>query len=242
MIRKLRINAIRLCVFAMLAVRVGGSAVQAVDRFDVFEAEFTSVGKYENPYVELEAEAALQRPDGSTWTLPLFWDGDNRWKLRVSPNLVGDWSFTIQSQDKGLDGKTGSFTCDESALSGSIEPMEDFPLHFQYQNGQPMWFLGDTAWALFTDSTEEKHDRAAAEKYLRTRAALRVFQDGRIVVDEIRSPSDDFAESFYLLQRQFADCLLAGSAPPQPATDNLRTLRATLAAYDAAQTKLTITS
>jgi hypothetical protein len=171
MIRKQPINAIRLCVFAMLAVAVVGSAAQAVERFDVFEAEFTSTGQYENPYVELEAKAELRRPDGSTWTLPLFWDGDNHWKLRVSPNLTGDWSFTIQSKDEGLNGKTGSFTCDESDLRGSIEPMEDFPLHFQYQNGQSMWFLGDTAWALFTDSNEEAHDRAAAEKYLRTRAA-----------------------------------------------------------------------
>jgi hypothetical protein len=48
--------------------------------------------------------------------------------------------------------------------------MSEFPRHFQYQNCRPMWFLGDTAWALFTDRSEEQHDRTAAERYLRTRA------------------------------------------------------------------------
>ena len=48
--------------------------------------------------------------------------------------------------------------------------MSGFPHHFQYQNGDAMWFMGDTAWALFTDSADEKHNRSAAEQYLRTRA------------------------------------------------------------------------
>jgi predicted dehydrogenase len=62
---------------------------------------------------------------------------------------------------------------------------------------------------------------------------FRVFQEGQAVIDEMRSPSEDYAESFYLLQRQFTNCLLDSSLmPPQPATDNLQTLQATLAAYD----------
>jgi predicted dehydrogenase len=66
---------------------------------------------------------------------------------------------------------------------------------------------------------------------------FRVFQEGRLVVDEMRLPSDDYAESFYLLQRQFTNCLLDSSMlPPQPATDNLQTLRTTFAAYEAART------
>jgi hypothetical protein len=156
---------------AALAVPGIVKASQSVDRFGVFVAEFTSSGEYTNPYVELEAKAELRRPDGAAWSLPLFWDGDNRWKLRVSPDVGGDWSFTVHSPDTGLNGKAGAFTCVESELRGSIEPMIDFPLHLQYQDGQPMWFLGDTAWALFTNSAEEKHDRTAAEKYLRTRAS-----------------------------------------------------------------------
>jgi predicted dehydrogenase len=68
-------------------------------------------------------------------------------------------------------------------------------------------------------------------------ARFRLFQDGNTVSDERRKPVDDYAESFYLLQRECIDSLLAGSPPPQAAKDNLRSLRATFAAYDSALSK-----
>jgi predicted dehydrogenase len=67
------------------------------------------------------------------------------------------------------------------------------------------------------------------------RARFRLFQKGEPVLDEQRSPSDDYAESFYMFQREFANSILTSSPPPQPAADNLQSLAATFAAYDAAQ-------
>jgi predicted dehydrogenase len=69
------------------------------------------------------------------------------------------------------------------------------------------------------------------------RARFRLFNGGNCVVDEYRTPTDDYAESFYWFQRKFTDSLLDGSPPPQPAHDNLRSLLATFAAYEAAQTR-----
>ena len=146
------------------------AADPSVERFSPFEASFQTSGKYANPYTDLDAEATLTLPDQSTRIVPLFWDGGQNWKLRVSPDAVGAWSFKVQSADSGLNGKLGQFTCVASKRTGSIEPMKEFPQHFQYQNGTPMWFMGDTAWGLFTDNAEEKHDRQAAENYLRVRA------------------------------------------------------------------------
>lgn len=142
-----------------------------VERHGFFEASFQAASQYANPYTNLDAEAELKLPDGSTRRLPLFWDGGDVWKLRVSPDATGEWSFTVRSKDPGLGGKSGGFTCVTSNKRGSVEPMKEFPHHFQYQDGTPLWFMGDTAWALFTDNAEEKHDRAAAENYLRVRAS-----------------------------------------------------------------------
>jgi hypothetical protein len=142
-----------------------------VERFGLFETSFQAAGRYANPYTEVNAEARWKRPDGSTRSIPLFWDGGTTWKLRLSPDLPGEWSFTVRANDRGLDGKAGSFTCVPSRRRGSIQPMKGFTHHFQYQNGERMWFMGDTAWALCTDNKEEKHNRAAAERYLDTRAA-----------------------------------------------------------------------
>jgi hypothetical protein len=63
---------------------------------------------------------------------------------------------------------------------------------------------------------------------------FRVASGNTVVLDEPRSPTDDYVEAFYLLQREFADGMLGGRAPVQQASNNLRTLTATFAAYQAA--------
>jgi predicted dehydrogenase len=65
-------------------------------------------------------------------------------------------------------------------------------------------------------------------------ARLRVTRGETVVVDEARSPYDDYVESFYRIEREFADCMLGGRQPFQSGSRNLRTLAATFAAYEAA--------
>ena len=65
-------------------------------------------------------------------------------------------------------------------------------------------------------------------------ARLRIVERGAVTVDEIRSPTDDYAEAFYLLQREFVDGILSGRPFTQSVQSNLRTLAVTFAAYDAA--------
>jgi len=63
---------------------------------------------------------------------------------------------------------------------------------------------------------------------------FRLYQEGQLALDEARCPTDDFCESFYLLQREFTNAMLGGGPVPQAAADNLKTLEATFAAYHAA--------
>ena len=143
-----------------------------VPRFALHEISFTATGRYANPYVELTADATLTEPDGrTTRTLPLFWDGGARWKLRFAPDKIGLWKWTVKSADRGLEGRAGSFECVASNRRGSIQPMADAPRHLQYQNGERMWLMADTAWAYVYDNAEEKLDRAAAHRYIDNRAA-----------------------------------------------------------------------
>ncbi|HSB68095.1 MAG TPA: Gfo/Idh/MocA family oxidoreductase [Candidatus Methylomirabilis sp.] len=63
---------------------------------------------------------------------------------------------------------------------------------------------------------------------------FRVTQGKTTVVDEPRSPYEDYVESFYLLQRECVDCMLTGKPPTQSGPENLKTLASTEAAYMAA--------
>jgi D-apiose dehydrogenase len=65
-------------------------------------------------------------------------------------------------------------------------------------------------------------------------ARFRIVERGAVTVDEIRSPTDDYAESFYLLQREFVDAIVSGKPFTQSVQTNLRTLATTFAAYEEA--------
>ncbi len=148
------------------------AAVPSAPVFGVYEVALDAIGQYVNPYTELSAEVVITEPDGQTQRMvPLFWDGDATWKFRFSPDRPGLWAWAVKSKDKGLDGQSGRFEVVASDRKGSIRPMKGFPLHFERQDGSPFWFMGDTAWALYTDSAEEKFDRAQAFRYIAERAA-----------------------------------------------------------------------
>jgi hypothetical protein len=69
-----------------------------------------------NPF-QIELEAIFSGPDGETFIVPGFYDGDgtggldgNVWRVRFSPNQVGEWSFSTTSSDELLDGHSGTFS------------------------------------------------------------------------------------------------------------------------------------
>lgn len=148
-----------------------GDADRGTPRFGVLEKSLVASGKHDHPYRTVRATARFQGPDNRRWEIPLFWDGGQVWRFRVSPDAVGRWSWQIAGNDPGLDGRSGQFSVVASSRSGGILPMKKFPHHFQRQSGQPFWFFGDTAWALYTDDHDEKHNLSAVQKYIDTRAA-----------------------------------------------------------------------
>ena len=65
------------------------SAADEIPLFGIFEHKFTHAGAYDNPYRSVTADVIFYRPDGRTWKIPMFWDGDNNWKVRISPDQPG---------------------------------------------------------------------------------------------------------------------------------------------------------
>jgi predicted dehydrogenase len=84
-------------------------------------------------------------------------------------------------------------------------------------------FIGDAGEAWF----EGRMTRGDSSRY-------RVAMGNTVVLDEQRSPTADYVEAFYLLEREFTDGMLGRAVPAQRAVDNLRTLEATFDAYHAA--------
>ena len=66
-------------------------------------------------------------------------------------------------------------------------------------------------------------------------ARFRVCHGNTVVRDEVRSPTADYVDSFYQFERDFTGAVLNGRPPPQPAAENLRSLRVAFAAYESAR-------
>jgi predicted dehydrogenase len=66
-------------------------------------------------------------------------------------------------------------------------------------------------------------------------ARVRVSEAGVLIEDEARSPYDDYAESFYLLQREVTDAMLGRGAVVQTAEEHMRTVVCTFAGYESAR-------
>ena len=141
-----------------------------VAQLGIFERSFSDTGSYSNPYAEVTATATLTNPSGQTQTIPLFWDGGDSWKLRYSPDEVGSWSWSISSNDGGLDGQSGSLDVVASTNRGSIQADPDNPYHFEYQDGTPFYWFGDTNWRLGKTDASENLDRASVFDYIDQRA------------------------------------------------------------------------
>lgn len=142
-----------------------------VERYAVYEAFLASPRAYGNPYLEVEAATEITRPDGSRGEIPLFWDGEGRWGLRLSPDREGTWRWRVRANDGALDGAAGAFTCVSSDRHGGLMPMAHYPFCLQRQDGTPVWLFGDTNWRAFATDSTSRLDRAAVMHYVDVRAA-----------------------------------------------------------------------
>lgn len=119
--RMLRIVQTMLVLAASLVV---AQDLPEVKQWQVYEVKMTAARNEGNPYVTYfqdripprvtvrftgtSAEAA-----GREITVAGFWDGGLTWKARFAPPATAEWVFESHSEDLGLDGVTGKFTCTE---------------------------------------------------------------------------------------------------------------------------------
>lgn len=123
----------------------------------VWEMQEITLGaekQYSHPYVDVLCWVDLKGP-GFAKRIYGFWDGGHVWRVRVVATAPGTWSWTSGSDpagDKGLNGRTGSF----SAQNWTKAEMEQNPNRhgflratanghaLQYLDGTPFFLVGDT--------------------------------------------------------------------------------------------------
>lgn len=132
-----------------------------VPKWNPVDFVFTGPVGVTNPF-QIRFSAKILKPNGTTFTIPGFYDGNHRWKVRVSANADGNWSLRTESEIPGLNGRSTNFTAmvgDNPKMHGGLKVDREHPHHFQFEDGTRFFLQGyecDWLWALDLEKPDVK--------------------------------------------------------------------------------------
>jgi hypothetical protein len=148
-------------VIANLKITPAGTQddLPEVPRWEPHDFAFTASEAQDNPF-EIDLSAKVMGPDGQTFTLPGFYDGNRTWKVRVSPTTEGHWSLVTQSDLPALNSQRAAFTCVPNLnpqVHGGLSVDPTHAHHFIHEDGTRYFLMGyecDWLWALDMDNPQ----------------------------------------------------------------------------------------
>ena len=128
----------------------------SVPRWQPHDFGFTAKAIPQNPFMATFT-ATVTAPDGKSFELPGFFDGNGIWKIRISPSIEGRWTLVTHSELAELDGQRASLTCvpnQNPKIHGVLRVDSEHPHHFIFDDGTHFFMQGyeyDWLWALDMD-------------------------------------------------------------------------------------------
>jgi hypothetical protein len=160
---------------------------------------------YENPNKDVSIECRLSGPKEGIVTVAGFWDGDSTYRIRFALPTEGEWSYLVtcsDTTDRGLHGIRGivrvhNYDGSNPFYAKGPLRVSDDHRHLTYADGDPFFYLGDTAWEITWKSRETEMLAYLAD---RTRKGFNALQ---IVV-----MSHQFFDAYGVRNRYGADFFL----------------------------------
>jgi len=131
----------------LVVVSAAASAVE-VPKWSTYDITLTASGSSANWYADPNGSvsAAFTGPGGVTQTVRGFWDGGETFKVRFTPEVEGEWTYTTRSQNSGLNGQRGKIAA-TAALPGCHGFLRIDPHHkdsFVWDDGARYFMEGQT--------------------------------------------------------------------------------------------------
>ena len=154
MCKYVKFTAVVGMLFCGLSVVTQAAGTEKVQANRVAQVTLKSSRTYNNPFMEVELDAVVTRPDGKELRTPMFWAGANKWNLRYASNITGEHTFRTECSDStnaklhGVEGKikvVPNKGQNELYHHGSIRVSKN-GRYFEHADGEPFLWLGDTWW------------------------------------------------------------------------------------------------
>lgn len=141
-----------------------------------WEAGLTAQKAHARPYDAVAVDVSFFGPEGKTFVVPAFWDGERGFRVRAAFPSPGRWrwrSACEDSSDTGLHGQSGvvevsAYAGDNPLFRHGDLRVSDNRRYLVHADGTPFLWLGDTGWnAVWKTTPAEWRD------YVDTRARQR---------------------------------------------------------------------
>jgi hypothetical protein len=152
--------------FSLFSLRI---KAEPVHQWEVCTISFKSGNIYSNPYMDIPAtiggdllKVTFKGTGGDALnkeiTVVGFWNGGLEWSVNFSPPYTGNWKYNTFSTDRSMNGKKGNlevvaWTEDEKKANPTRHGLirvkksgENAGHFFEYSDGQPVLWIGDTWW------------------------------------------------------------------------------------------------
>ena len=156
----------------------------------------TARREHSKPYATVDIDVHFTGPDGATFQVPAFWDGDRGFRFRAAFPGTGVWrwrSTCNDSTDAGLHGQMGEVRV--TAYSGEnpfyrhgdlrVSANQRYLIH---TDGTPFLWMGDTAWNVAWKSTapewQEYVDTRARQRF----SVLHIVTTGTVAPNNTMNP------------------------------------------------------
>ena len=177
----------------LLLLLISEVNAETIHQWEVCSISFKSVKIYSNPYkdIPVKGEDDLLRVTfigtsgdavNKQITITGFWNGGSEWKVNFTAPLTGTWKYSSVSADRGMNGKKGtleviSWSSDEKNINPTRHGLirvkkdgENAGHYFEYSDGQPVLWIGDTWWnwtdrRIHSDTFEKLVDDRSAKGF-----------------------------------------------------------------------------
>ena len=161
--------------FGLLCPSYAGETKHLVaPQWQQIELSFTASRNTVNPYTDVEAWVDFVADDGAAIRRPMFWDGDQTFRVRfTSDRSFGTWHWKASDRDgdPGLNGLAGVI----EAVAAPVDSETAFSRHgllkmspgkrnVVFQDGTSFFMVADTPWALPWRATVEAVTEYAADR------------------------------------------------------------------------------
>jgi hypothetical protein len=110
--------------------------------------------QYSDPFNQVDVDVIVTTPEGHEERVPAFWAGGSVWRVRYAPPAPGTYrlrSVCSDAANKDLHNVTSAlhaeaYTGENPHYKNGVLKIAQDRRHFEYANGTPFFWLGDTWW------------------------------------------------------------------------------------------------